>query len=56
MFTTQTLEDTFFKALATFQSSPSSDNQNILEKARLELDLFLTQEAEKTLRKTKQAF
>lgn len=50
------LESNFNTAFASFQSNPSSKSKEQLEKARLEYDLFLTESADKTLRRSKHMF
>lgn len=43
-------------AFVNFQNNPSSTTKTRLEKARLEYDLFLTENADKSLRPSRHAF
>lgn len=50
------LETDFNKAFTTFQNNATSTAKIQLEKNRLEYDLFLTESADKSLRRSKHAF
>lgn len=52
----QKLETNFNTCYTVYQNNPTSSNKTNLDKARLEFDLFLTESADKTLRRSRHNF